>query len=427
MLAKALGAGPKAMLNATFDAGPSPPPVPAGTVGNGTCGATGFGGDCDADPSGAWNAAQEGILSLEACVAKAKPCKMANYVSFSNVPANSDCSWYAACDMGHLCEDCSKCGIGCPTYYPYQSEVLHDVAPPTMPPPPPPPPPPPTPPPIHTTIDWGAKPARVASTAATVEVDVMPFLARTEEGGPFNSYYEALANLGAEFVRFAPWFPYPYVVVTELDPPDCNATHPATNWNSTLSDGVNRDFMAAVCGEGAQAGRCTHSVGAHAATMPVWIYKGAYPVPPGALNPDPFEYYTFDAYNRGSELVNEDCSDMAGRVTMRSSLPRAPGVLPSTTPRVAGTSVVTSSTTLWAATTTRAATGTAAGSRTTGRSSRSSTRTSTAPAGSVTRGVSTPSAPSSRSSPRPSRSRAQRRRAARPGHHHHRSVDPRIC
>ena len=161
-------------------------------------------------------------------------------------------------------------------------------------------------------VDWSSPPVRVASTAATVEVDVMPFLARTPEGGPFTSYYESLSNLGAEFVRYAPWFPYPYVVVTELDPPDCNATHPATNWNSTLFDGILSDFMAAVCGEDALTGKCTHSVAAHAATMPVWLYQGAYPVPPGILNPDPWEFYNFDAYNRGNALVNESCSDMAG-------------------------------------------------------------------------------------------------------------------
>jgi len=37
------------------------------------------------------------------------------------------------------------------------------------------------------------------------KVDVMPFLGRTDYGGPFNAYYEALANLGAEYVRYAPW------------------------------------------------------------------------------------------------------------------------------------------------------------------------------------------------------------------------------
>ena len=50
------------------------------------------GGDCNSEPSGAWNAATEKITSLEECVAKAKDCKMANFVSFSNVPGNADCA-----------------------------------------------------------------------------------------------------------------------------------------------------------------------------------------------------------------------------------------------------------------------------------------------------------------------------------------------
>ena len=68
-----------------------------------------------------------------------------------------------------------------------------------------------------------------ASTAATVEVDVMPFLGRTDFGGPFAAYYEALSSLGSDYVRFAPWYPNPRVVVTELTPHVCNATHPSTN------------------------------------------------------------------------------------------------------------------------------------------------------------------------------------------------------
>ena len=47
-------------------------------------------------------------------------------------------------------------------------------------------------------VNW-AKPLVVTKTAATVEVDVMPFLGRTDYGGPFNAYYEALQNLGAEY------------------------------------------------------------------------------------------------------------------------------------------------------------------------------------------------------------------------------------
>jgi hypothetical protein len=110
----------------------SPPPTPVGTIGNGTCGATNYGGDCNSDPKGAWDAKKEGILNLTACVARAKSCKMANYVSFSLKDWNSDCSWYSSCDMSHLCEDCSKCGIGCPSYVPYSSEVVK-VAPPAPP------------------------------------------------------------------------------------------------------------------------------------------------------------------------------------------------------------------------------------------------------------------------------------------------------
>jgi len=60
--------------------------------GNGTCGPTNFGGDCNSDPKGAWDANKENIKTLEQCVAKAKPCAMADFVSFSNVPGNADCA-----------------------------------------------------------------------------------------------------------------------------------------------------------------------------------------------------------------------------------------------------------------------------------------------------------------------------------------------
>ena len=39
----------------------------------------------------------------------------------------------------------------------------------------------------------------------------MPFLGRTDYGGSFNAYYEALSGLGAAYVRYAPWFPNPRV------------------------------------------------------------------------------------------------------------------------------------------------------------------------------------------------------------------------
>ena len=147
------------------------------------------------------------------------------------------------------------------------------------------------------TVSWDPEQLiKVASTAATVEVDVMPFLGRTLEGGPFNSYFEALSDLGAEFVRFSPWFPYPQVVVTELSPPDCTPVKPATNWNSTLFDAVVSDFMLAVCGPDAVRGECQHSVAQQLSTMPAWLFKSAYPIPKGVLPNDPWQYNDFMAY-----------------------------------------------------------------------------------------------------------------------------------
>jgi hypothetical protein len=53
-------------------------------------------------------------------------------------------------------------------------------------------------------VDW-TKPVITTSTAATVEVDVMPFLGEADWGGPFEGYKTALSNLGSDFVRFSPW------------------------------------------------------------------------------------------------------------------------------------------------------------------------------------------------------------------------------
>ena len=164
-------------------------------------------------------------------------------------------------------------------------------------------------------LDWGTTVAR-AATAATIEVDVMPFLGRAARGGPFNAYYEALASLGAAFVRFAPWYPNPRVTVPELRPSDCDARTPATNWNSTLLDGVVRDFMAAVCGPNAAAGACARSVVPQLSTMPSWMYVGG--TDPATLPEDPWDTPDpFSAYEAGTELVDKTCRQMAryfGRV-----------------------------------------------------------------------------------------------------------------
>jgi hypothetical protein len=130
----------------------------------------------------------------------------------------------------------------------------------------------------------------------------MPFLGRTSEGGPFQKYYDALSNLGADFVRFAPWCPYPKVVVTELTPPDCTATKPSTNWNSTLNDAITGDFMTAVCGPNAAKGECKHSVAQQLSTMPAWLYIDGYKLKNIAA--DPWQYLNTDQVGN-SQIIHE--------------------------------------------------------------------------------------------------------------------------
>merc|ERR1719272_82213 len=170
-----------------------------------------------------------------------------------------------------------------------------------------------SPAPTTVTIAWDAVKVRT-STAATIEVDVMPFLGRTDFGGPFNAYYESLENLGAEYVRYAPWFPNPRVVVPELVPSDCTATKPATNWNSSYFDDIMRDFMAAVCGPNAVAGECKLSVVQQLSTMPSWMYVGGFcpDASPDCLPINPWNTSKdWTDYTAGGALVDKTCGQMA--------------------------------------------------------------------------------------------------------------------
>jgi hypothetical protein len=268
-------------------------------------------------------AAPRDIGSLAECVARAKSCTMANFVSFSKT--NRDCSWYSACDI-------SK-GIGNPTGD-YESEVIKaakgapavgttgpvccgdtstggdcnkDKSGSWSPAPAPPPPPPPPPGPIHATVDWSAV-LRTVKTSAQIETDVMPFLGRTPDGGDFNGYLNALQNIGAEYMRFSPWFGYPQVVVPELVQTKCQGSEA----NYTLMDGIMRDFMTGVCGERAADGQCEHSVSQQLSTMPSWLYKGGANI--SDLPADPWQYPSGNMgyySEKGTQLVDESCAAMA--------------------------------------------------------------------------------------------------------------------
>ena len=168
--------------------------------------------------------------------------------------------------------------------------------------------------PIDVTVDWAAPPIRTAVvTAATVEVDIMPQLARGSGDPAFPGYLAALTAMGSAHVRFAPWYPYPRAAVLELAPADCASGGRGSSFNSTVLDAVLADFMGAVCGPRAAQGECAggRSVIPQLSTMPVWLFKpdGKDRTPPI----DPWEYVEGDMeyYVTTAPLVDPTCGAMA--------------------------------------------------------------------------------------------------------------------
>ena len=103
--------------------------------------------------------------------------------------------------------------------------------------------------------------------------------------------------------------PYPRVVVMELTPPDCTATRPATNWNSTLFDEVLADFMLDVCGPDAvHGGPCLHSTAMQLAVPPSWLYVDG--LDPAKIPADPWEENPWGEYNQGVNLTDETGEEM---------------------------------------------------------------------------------------------------------------------
>ena len=167
--------------------------------------------------------------------------------------------------------------------------------------------------PFTVKVDWASSLRRV-TTASTVEVDVMPHLARTTHGGSFDGFQQAISNLGAKYVRYSPWYAYPKVVTPELQPTDCSGK--GSSWNSTLLDGIIADFMLAVCGPRAADGVCEDglSVVPQLSTIPDWMYNSdgvnrtaIMPADPWTYPSDKFDYYLVG----GQPLVDGSCETMA--------------------------------------------------------------------------------------------------------------------
>ena len=233
---------------------------PVGTTGNGTRGPTEYGKDCNSDPKGSF----PGMKTLDACVAKLKGCKMAN------LPAGHSAGMTAAGTRRATGTTSARTArsrartaqtqqpAAAPSTIPSR-EILKE-----------PHRRPPFPEPDAAAVaalphphtagaapraceehqrdrgleqpgrhgidgsDSGSRRRRLSSHAATRVDPSTP----TSQRSPIWAQSSFVTRRGG---------PYPKVVVAELDLPDCTADKPATNWNSTLLDGIVKAVMLAIC------------------------------------------------------------------------------------------------------------------------------------------------------------------------------------
>jgi hypothetical protein len=134
---------------------------------------------------------------------------------------------------------------------------------------------------VKAAIDWG-KTIIVSKSTPTLQVVVNPPL---EHGKPLSvGAYSALKDLGADYVRYVPWLPYPRLGVAELEPP----TKDKTSWDFSHIDPMTKDFLDATAG---------HSTVMNFSTIPQWMFKTDQPVP----YPSDPDQVTWD-YEKGTEL-----------------------------------------------------------------------------------------------------------------------------
>ena len=138
-------------------------------------------------------------------------------------------------------------------------------------------------------VHWD-KVERVSKTTATLQVVVNPPLRR---GSPIHDRVcSELQKLGADYVRYVPWLPYPRLGVAELEPP----SKEKTSWDFSLIDPLTIDFLNATKG---------HPVILNFSTIPQWMFKTAKPV---SYPQDP-DRVTWD-YTQGTELRDPSMKEL---------------------------------------------------------------------------------------------------------------------
>jgi hypothetical protein len=115
---------------------------------------------------------------------------------------------------------------------------------------------------IKVTIHWD-KTTVISKSTPTLQVVVNPPLRPGEPLG--KAAYKAVQDLGADYVRYVPWLPYPKLAVAELETP----SQQKASWDFTVIDPMTKDFLAATDG---------HPTVMNFSTSPTWLYKTDNPV-----------------------------------------------------------------------------------------------------------------------------------------------------
>jgi hypothetical protein len=138
-------------------------------------------------------------------------------------------------------------------------------------------------------VDW-QKTVVISRSTPTLQVVVNPPL---RPGQPLGeAAYKAVKGLGADYVRYVPWLPYPKLAVAELEPP----TAQKTSWDFSLIDPMMKDFLHATEG---------HPTVVNFSTIPTWLFKTEKPVTYPA---DPNKVY-WD-YTQGTELRDQSGKEL---------------------------------------------------------------------------------------------------------------------
>jgi len=144
--------------------------------------------------------------------------------------------------------------------------------------------------PVTLQVDWSTV-TSVSKTTPTLQLVENPMV---RPSSPIHkATFEALKNLGADYVRYVPWFPYPKMAVAELKAP----TKEKTSWDFTYADSTMEALMNATAG---------HSVVINFSTTPAWIWENNTEV---KYPDDP--YQVFWDYNPGTRLRDTTMKELA--------------------------------------------------------------------------------------------------------------------